>query len=772
MNLRFPKIFRILVVGMFIVPVLFQVSCGAEGRETEDSLFPRRGYKFLENPLMFDPSSLNSPGYIPGPLKREDFIEELQVYENEIIDEYTIAKDTRRVLKMGAYRSFAYLCPGSSDNYTLRLSCGLGVDAFKYGKEFTLRMKAVPFWKGMGNEEEIGSITLNTRNKEHQEQWVDAEWPLPDGIKDFIIIFSLDGLSDDAPPDIFLLANPTVVDTSVPGTPTRIIWVGVDTLRADHLGCYGYKRPTSLHIDRFATESTLFKRCISTSPWTYPSFASMLTGKYPSIAGAVTNVKYLPDEEVTIAEWFSRDNFATMSIVNSHWVSKMTNLHQGFDVSKRFSESEADVSFDAALDWLKKHSGENSFVFIHLMDCHRPYHPKPENLGKFGSNDYSGQFTEEFMVMPEVIEEIRAGNVTLPEEDWEQIEALYDEEIVGLDQDFGAFIKGLKTAGIYGDTMIIFTADHGEEFREHGGYEHGHSLYDEVIHVPLIIKDKTFPSGERVDELCSIIDIFPTLIAKLNLTIPSDINGVSLLSLVEENNEPDERYLLSEQLYYGVEQKGVSTDQYRYILHTEDGSEELYDIDEDPEMLDSVADDRRAASRDLRYFAKGYILGGESGWHIRFGHPKGVEIGKNFHVEITAPGGFTDIVMHGFEDVDSLVEEGDSLLVDVHIEYQGEKMVVFSTPDEDVEVSFNIEIDGGDEHPELIHISASKTPFPYNEFSLKVADEHFGLGIPNFQQGKDPGLYIWGNALSLREELTPEISDRAREELRSLGYLQ
>jgi len=759
MNFRI-IILRILVVGIFIIPALFQVSCGKEE-------------------IPWKTPSVDSRGFIFHLTSEDIYFQILDGVDNqdsprfwdEISGDYTIERDTRQVIEMGVHHRLVatYFEPRYD---VLRFSCGLSEDAYKYGKQFTLSIDLIT-GREKGDSIEVGKVELNSRSKEHTGRWTDYEIPLPQRQIGYAIRFVLEGVDESAPADTFLLAHPTAVDTSIPGTPMRIIWIGVDTLRADHLGCYGYRRPTSPHIDRFATENTLFKRCISTSPWTFPSFASMLTGKYPSIAGAVTNVKYLPDDEMTIAEWLNKINFATMCIANSHWVSKMTNLHQGFAVSKRFSESEANVSFDAALDWLAIHSDENAFVFIHLMDCHRPYHPKPENLGKFGSDDYSGQFTEEFMVMPEVIEEIRAGNVVLPEEDWEQIEALYDEEIVGLDQDFGAFIKELEAAGIYDDTMIIFTADHGEEFREHGGYEHGHSLYDEVIHVPLIIKDKMFRPGERIDGLCSTVDIFSTLMEdKVQLGNQPGVNGVSLLDLVEEQVEPESRYLLSEQLYYGVEQKGVSTDQYRYILHTEDGSEELYDFDEDPEMLDNVAPDRRASARDLRFFAKEFTLNGESGWHIRFGHPRDDEFGKNYHVEITAPGGFTDIVMHGFEDVDSFVEDGDSLVIDVRIEYQGEKMIAFSTPGEEVEVSFKVEIDDGNEHTDLIFLGASKTPFPYNEFSLKITDEHFGLGIPNFQQGKDGGLYIWGNSLSLRDELTPEIGDRAKEELKTLGYLQ
>jgi hypothetical protein len=424
------------------------------------------------------------------------------------------------------------------------------------------------------------------------------------------------------------------------------------------------------------------------------------------------------------------------------------------------------------MEWLKKHSAEEAFLSIHLMDPHLPYNPKPENAGCFGPADYSGPYEKEFDIIPRDIEAMRAGEIAVAEDDKKRIEALYDEEILGCDEDFAAFLKQLDAQGYLENSLIIITADHGEEFWEHGGYEHGHQLYDEVLHVPLIIHGVGFPAGKRFDGLCSNFDLFPTIHEWLGLEPPGEINAVSLYDLMEGRIEPESRYLLSEQLCYGIEQKGITTDRYRYIFHTFDGSEELYDCSDDPGMLSDVASDRRSMARQYRYLVKGFTLNSMSGWHIRYSRNPSIQGGKLLEIEITAPGGFTDITSHGLEEGDDVENKGDSLLVELHIDSAGEKAVGFSTPHEDTEVHFDIKIDSMGDRTDMVFLGPAKEPYHHSQFSMKITDERFGLGIPNFRKAADPGVFIWGNSLSLQEELSPEIDDRVREELKSLGYLQ
>jgi len=686
----------------------------------------------------------------------------------DVFTEFRINSDTRRVFRMSGDRPMVFN-PAIFSGGKIRFSYGLSGKAFRYGREFRLKGEIV-----QGDvTRSLGEVAINTRGSEAKKGWLNAEWDIPGEITGAAkVVFSVDGIDEGAPEGIFLLAHPTMVMSTANREPRRIIWIAVDTLRADHLGCYGYDRSTSPNIDAFARDATIFERCISTCPWTFPSFGAMFTGRYPSVSGAVTNVKFLPDDEETISEILSSNEFATFSVVNSPWVGSMTNLHQGFDSCKMYQHLKADVAFKTAMDWMDFHPDEDVFVFIHLMDPHLPYEPKSANIGKFGPAGYTGQYAKEFDMIPRDIEALRAGELSLSDKDKTRIESLYDEEIFGMDKDFQVFLEDLESRGIYEESMIILCSDHGEEFWEHGGFEHGHQLYDEVIHVPLIVRGGGFPKGERVDGLCSNIDVFPTVLDWLNITAPDELNAHNLHDLFDPAWEPERRLLLSEQLFYGVEQKGVSTDEYRYILRTLDESEELYDFGSDPLMMENVAGDMRKTSRKFRYFAKEFILNSMSGWHMRFSRTSATVGGREYDVTVTSPGGFTHFEGHGLDENDALINEGDSLVIKIRIEAAGEKSVSFSTTDEDVEVSFDVRIDGGNEYLDLIYLGPGLEIFPQTRFSLRMDDERFGLGIPNFRKGQQPGLTIWGNSLSLREELTPDIDDDVRDELRSLGYLQ
>jgi hypothetical protein len=288
----------------------------------------------------------------------------------------------------------------------------------------------------------------------------------------------------------------------------------------------------------------------------------------------------------------------------------------------------------------------------------------------------------------------------------------------------------------------------------------------------LVIRGPGFNGGSRINGTCSTIDIFPTILERLNFEYAGEINGVPLSGLIAGKVEPESRHIISEQLYYGIEQKGISTDRYRYILHTGDESEELYDVGDDPGMLSNVVDDRRSTARGFRYLLKEITLSGMAGWHIRFSNQAGNQAGKSYSVTITASGGFTGVETHGFQDDDKVEQNGDVLKVNVGFLQVGEKMLAFTTPDEGTDVRFDIIVDGTDNHFGLIYLGPDKEQFESNHFALKITDERFGLGIPNFRQGKDHGIYIWGNSKGLREELTPEIDDKVRQELKSLGYLQ
>ena len=668
------------------------------------------------------------------------------------------------LLDAGVELSFdVYLPPGGSIKFAL----GRGLDSSQYEKNALLSLVA----EGDGEIADLGLWNIGNIFKGEKKRWFDyITLVIPKEAGGNVrLTFSLTGFKDDLPPSgTFFLGHPVIVSQDDSGPRTRVIWITLDTLRADHLSCYGYDRPTTPRIDSLAGEGTLFERCISECPWTFPSYAAMFTGRYPSITGATTNLRVIHKAERTLAEIISAHDFATFSVVNSYWVGEKTGLGQGFDTLKEFSVKDAKVAFKIAREWFTSHADEDCFVFIHLMDPHLPFVPKEKYRNTFDP-DYRGRFrygTENY-------NQYELEDMDLTESEKVHLEALYDEEILGCDEDVGDFLDFLKVNGLYEDSLIIINADHGEEFWEHGGFSHGHQLYDENLHIPLIIRGPGFDGGRKVSNTCAGFDVFPTILEWLELDTPGEINAKSLFEIMDGKVDTENRLLLSEQLYHGAEQKGVSTGRYRYILHTLDNSEKLYDLTDDPEMLVNIATDRRSTARKFRYFATEYMLNEGSGWHVRIYRRSEEEGGARYQGTIAAPSGFADVEVLRFQDGDSLEVEGDKLKFDVSLDEWGHKAFDFTTNDEMEEVGFFIRADGHTGAEGLIYLGPDRLPPPASQFTITILDPMFGLGQPQFgpDAGSFHGVYIWGNSETLREQLTPEIDDATREELKSLGYL-
>jgi arylsulfatase A-like enzyme len=575
------------------------------------------------------------------------------------------------------------------------------------------------------------------------------------------IEFAFEGLAPTQAEEGFLLSSPRVYSSGRTSF-RRIILIGVDTLRADHLSCYGYNRDTSPNLDKWAEGGTLFEYCISASPWTYPSFSAMLTGRYPSVCGAVTNVKFLPSDEMTLAEILSREGFATFMVVNNIWTGPPVNLDQGFDAAIRLPVERADVTFATAQDWLKSHQDEDTFVFIHFMDTHVPYHP-PQPFNDMFDEGYSGKYRHEF----KEVEEVRSGELQLTDNEINHLKALYDGELAYLDSEFGKFLEFLKGEGMDEETLFIFSADHGEEFFEHGGFEHGHSLYDEVIWVPLIVCGPDLPEGKVDGRLASTMDVFPTVLEYIGINVPDNINGLSLLKPLPE----EERLLVAEQLLYGEELRGITTPEYRYIYHTVTGEEELYDLSDDRLMLRSVAADRRAAARSFRAFLTSYTIEMGSPWHINFMRTGKKRISAAYSGTITSPGGFAKVDKLRFDDDDTLEVDGDTIKFKVTVPRATEKEIDFVTNDESAEVTFEIRRNGTLLNKGDIYIGPGMDKVDNGLFALNVNDERFSLGQPNLQRENHEGVFIWAIPTHFREQMQPELTPEMVQQLRSIGYL-
>jgi len=334
----------------------------------------------------------------------------------------------------------------------------------------------------------------------------------------------------------FVIVAALCLTACAPHTPRpNIVLITVDTLRADHLGCYGYTRPTSPHIDRLAMEGALFERAFTTLPRTTQAVASIVTGRYPKTHGARGLFSSLAPVNLTLAEILKNEGYDTAAFVSNLFLKPGQGFEQGFDrydnPPERWDSDSARPITTEAIQWLASRSrGRPYFLWVHYLDPHWTYRPDPPFDTKFDP-DFNGPFTlyddldARRLTKGQVIFENR-----LTPRQVEHVRALYDGEIAQVDAALGRLLDALAEPGAP-PPLVVFTADHGESLGEHGYYfAHGEYLYQETLHVPLIIR---FPgrvaAGTRIDALAENVDIAPTIVALLGIERLQSVDGRPLL---------------------------------------------------------------------------------------------------------------------------------------------------------------------------------------------------------------------------------------------------
>jgi arylsulfatase A-like enzyme len=327
------------------------------------------------------------------------------------------------------------------------------------------------------------------------------------------------------------------------GIARGCILISIDTLRSDHLGCYGYAPPTSPNVDRFRRDAVLFTAAIAQAPSTLASHASMLTSLLPPHHGAsYKHGTALAPGIATLAGLLRSPALRTLSFNEGGQIAPEFGLDRGFDRYRSAAVPLGAASFTEqvghALVWLDRHPGQPFFVFLHSYQVHHPYMPDPRDLASIESAPYRGPLPAGQTPM-EVIEAVNDGALRLAPGDLRHIVATYDAQIHGMDAGFGQLIEYLARHGLYDDTAVVFTADHGEEFGEHGrvGW-HSHTLYDELLRVPLIKYPHSAHGGETVTRQVRSIDIAPTILALLGRRAPDAFLGSDLTPLVLRREEP------------------------------------------------------------------------------------------------------------------------------------------------------------------------------------------------------------------------------------------
>jgi len=371
-----------------------------------------------------------------------------------------------------------------------------------------------------------------------------------------------------------LSCGPAETQRSAP--PPLVLMVVVDTLRPDHLGCYGYPRPTSPRIDAFAEGAVRFENAFATTSWTKPSVPSIFTGKLPSghgvfegsskdEAGKISS-DLLSAEEFTLAESLKQAGYRTGGFVKNAQLKPFLGFDQGFD-HYREGIGDAALVHSAFLEWYDEQReaapGAPLFGYVHVLDVHWPYLPNESAAALFPLPPGARSLSKEDQ--KRLRDAVNDGVETLTETDREAIRALYDACIRGYDDRFGELIDALESRGALQDALIVFTSDHGEEFGENGRLGHGHSLCDALLRVPLIVR---LPGGDRQgttnDAMVSLIDLFPTLGARCGAEVPVQLQGQDLFQ--PRDDQPIFAELLHGRRYFrtarGGEWKLVESYQY------------------------------------------------------------------------------------------------------------------------------------------------------------------------------------------------------------------
>lgn len=330
--------------------------------------------------------------------------------------------------------------------------------------------------------------------------------------------------------------------------PRGIILISLDTLRADHLACYGYERATSPAIDRLASEGVLFRQALSTSNWTLPAHVSLFTSVSTPHHGVMAADDRMPNHLGSLTEILSRQGFCCGAITGGGFVSPKYGFGRGFDFYNESHGSveavdSAELVFQAAKEWIDNNQDRDFFLFLHTYQMHSPYSsPEPYRETFLSSHDaFKEIHIERYLGGKEAVFK------PLPEAERQNIISLYDGEIKYTDEVLiGRLLSWLKEKGLYDRLMIIVTSDHGEEFYEHGAWVHGAHLYQESIHIPLIIK---FPysryAGEKIEKIVRITDIAPTILDVLGWKkiMPKHWEGRSLIPLLEKKERQDRTFL-------------------------------------------------------------------------------------------------------------------------------------------------------------------------------------------------------------------------------------
>ena len=660
--------------------------------------------------------------------------------------------------------------PPSTIRYTLdipkgaRLSLGAGIAPDKQdrpGTEFVVKVRHD------GREDTVWTQLLDPVSRPAHRKWVSADVDLAKfaGRGRELVLETRGYEKDEDDPRRAFWAEP-VVTVPEHDQPLLVIYL-VDTLRADHTTPYGYARETTPELAAFAKDAVVFETAIAQASWTKPAVASILTSQLPGRHRAVQLRDMLDSGHTTLAEMLQAKGFSTgAAIANSVIYATGTNFEQGFDYfaglhgpGDRPSKAvDADVVVDAALGFLDARRGFPRFLYVHTMDPHVPYgspapfdrkfdpHPAPGREAADPRSDYQEPLDRDRLI------------------------AQYDGAVAFGDREFGRFIRELKSRGLYDRATIVFVADHGEEFLDHGQWTHGKTVFDELIRVPLVVK---FPgrrhAGARVKQQVQAVDILPTALEALGLPVPSTpvIAGRPLQAVIAGN--APEPPAVSEISHRGYVAHGMRTSKDKYVQRFSPDEDELYfDLAADPKEQTNRVDQARERVRFLKGGLEAAMVPNPFRHTLRF------EGGDAYEIRLKTGGWFEGVEATAFGPEDRYAIEGN-----------GRKLLVTvkPRPDRPREIAFAVRPMGAP-----VELEGTRRGRPIAAADVLIAQEGVHppavpFKLPEIESEKErvenifappppghAGIHVW-LAMSGGKAPPAPMDPKRCEELRALGYI-
>ena len=387
----------------------------------------------------------------------------------------------------------------------------------------------------------------------------------------------------------------------------HVILITVDTLRGDALNPSNKKRISTPNLDRLAADGVEFTQAVVVAPWTLPSIASIMTGLSPQVHQTIGRESLLPGNFRTLAEYMRDAGYYTAAFGSNPYLLPRAGLSQGFleyhffpqavgtSPLRKFRNWRDPEVFDPTtsgltdrvIAWMYGNRERDFFLWVHYFDPHTLYAPPSEFLpAGAGPASVSSSGGANF----DRLAEVHSGSFVPTPKERAWIEELYWAEVRYIDHNLGRLLEALQRQGAYDDALLIFTSDHGEEFWEHARFGHGHSLYGEVLRVPLVIKLPGAKGGRKIPGWVSNAGLLPTVLDLCGVSIPSDSLSFSSLRDLWDINDPRKARppIVATGLHFFEEQESVQFENLKYIRHVMSPREELYDLAADPEERVSV----------------------------------------------------------------------------------------------------------------------------------------------------------------------------------------